>query len=176
MEKVRDMEDYKKKIISLMASDEWTDEEKAKLRKAFPELVESEDERIRKAIIGLVIENIGQGVMNHNNVDCNDMISWLEKQGNPADKVKPKFKVKYAGSEYNVLEVKDIAGVIFYGIEDEPNHIDYVNAENCEIISGYWTDEDERLFNSVYNTLEGIAPLSYEKELDWLKSLKERLQ
>ena len=45
-----------------------------------PELLESEDERIRKAIIGLVIENIGQGIMNHNNVDCNDMIAWLEKQ------------------------------------------------------------------------------------------------
>jgi len=48
----------------------------------------------------------------------------------------PKFKkkVKYASCTYNVLEVKDIAGVTFYGIEDEPNHIDYVKAENCEII------------------------------------------
>lgn len=54
---------------------------------------------------------------------------------NPTDKVEPRFKVvKYAGSEYNVLEVRDIAGVTFYGIEDEPNHIDYVKAENCEII------------------------------------------
>ena len=52
----------------------------------------------------------------------------------PNDKVEQRFKVKYAGSEYNVLEVKDIAGVTFYGIEDEPNHIDYVKAENCEII------------------------------------------
>ena len=45
----------------------------------------------------------------------------------------PKFKVKYAGSEYNVLKIRDIAGVLFYGIEDEPNHIDYVKAENCVI-------------------------------------------
>ena len=56
---------------------------------------------------------------------------------NPVDKVKPKFKVKYAGNEYNVFEVKDIAGVTFYGIEDEPNHIDYVQAENCERVNGY---------------------------------------
>ena len=59
-----------------------------------------------------------------------------EKQSEqkPTDKVEQRFKVKYADSEYNVLEVKDIAGVTFYGIEDEPNHIDYVKAENCKII------------------------------------------
>ena len=83
--------------------------------------------------------------------------NWLEKQGEQkpfdyenaniaqkdfAPKVEPKFKVKYAGSEYNILEVKDIAGVAFYGIEDEPNHIDYVKAENCEIISGYGIKEN----------------------------------
>lgn len=55
------------------------------------------------------------------------------------------FKVKYAGSEYNVLEVKDIAGVTFYGIEDEPNHIDYVQSENCEIISNYAIKENGSL-------------------------------
>ena len=65
---------------------------------------------------------------------------------------KPKFKIKYAGGEYNVLEVKDIAGVTYYGIEDELNHIDYVLPDNCEIVSeqkpvdvrttGYWHVED----------------------------------
>ena len=106
----------------------------------------------------------------------------IEKQGEqkPADKVEPRFKVKYAGSEYNVLEVKDIAGVTFYGIEDEPNHIDYVKAENCEIISGYaikensslyptkpavfsekktaaWSDEDEEHVESILERLEGMC-------------------
>ena len=81
-------------------------------------------------------------------VKCKDALeydkTWLEKQGEqkPTDKIEPKFKVKYAGSEYNVLEVKDSAGITFYGIEDEPNHIDYVKAENCEIISGYAIKEN----------------------------------
>ena len=48
--------------------------------------------------------------------------------------LKPKFRVKYAGSEYNVLEIKEIGGIIFYGIDDEPNHIDFIQASNCEII------------------------------------------
>ena len=51
------------------------------------------------------------------------------------DKIEPRFKVKYAGSEYNVFEVKDIGNITYYGIEDEPNHIDYVKADSCEIIN-----------------------------------------
>ena len=51
------------------------------------------------------------------------------------DNLEPKFKVKYAVGEYNVVDEKDIAGVTFYGIEDEPNHIDYVKADTYEIIN-----------------------------------------
>ena len=43
-----------------------------------PELRKSDDEKVKEALIDLVLENIGQGVMNHNNVDCNDMVVWLE--------------------------------------------------------------------------------------------------
>ena len=38
-------------------------------------------------------------------------LSQLKRVAKSADKIEPKFRVKYAGSEYNVLEVKDIAGV-----------------------------------------------------------------
>ena len=149
----------------------------------FPELAESEDERIRKAIhIYLDWLDGRKDCQPKGDYTIKDMIAWLEKQGEQkpfdyenaniaqkdfAPKVEPKFKVKYAGSEYNILDVKDIAGVAFYGIDDAPNHIDYVKAENCEIISGYgikengspyptkpavfseqkpaWSEEDERI-------------------------------
>lgn len=93
----------------------------------------NEDKKIKEELIELI------GCMHHADPRKEKCIAWLEKQGEqkPADKVEPKFKVKYAGNEYNVFETKDIAGVTFYGIEDEPNHIDYVKAENCEIISVY---------------------------------------
>lgn len=73
-----------------------------------------------------------------------DIYGWCKNQDkqNPTDKAEPKFKVKYAENEYNVFEVKDVAGVTFYGIEDEPNHIDYVKADNCEVISGYEIKEN----------------------------------
>lgn len=94
----------------------------------------------------------------------------VEKQGEqkPVDKVEPRFKVKYAGSEYNVLEVKDIAGVTFYGIEDEPNHIDYVKAENCEIISGYAIKEN----GSPYPTKPAV--FSEKKPTAWLEKQGEQ--
>ena len=229
------------------------------LKEIFPELVESEDEKIRKELICFLETEIPQ---------CNardKYIAWLEKQGNQkpvisydalregithfgitqyqiddwlkkyvnvekqgeqkarystivetgngginalvtrelstADKVEPKFKVRYAGGEYNVLEVKDIAGVTFYGIEDEPNHIDYVKADNCEIISGYgikengypyptkpsmfseqkqkWSDEDEKMYKIALSCIATIENISNGKNRhadvkDWLKSLKER--
>ncbi len=119
----------------------------------FPELAESEDERIRKKLICFV-ENWKKfkpnspfddyAVYTSDSGECDKILAWLEKQGEqPADKIEPKFKVKYADSEYNVLEIKESAGVTFYGIEDEPNHIDYIKADNCEIINGgYGVKED----------------------------------
>jgi len=67
--------------------------------------------------------------------ELDNLLSEKQDEHKPADSVEPKFKVKYAGDEYNVFYVKDYVGVTYYGIEDEPNHIDYVKAEDCEIIS-----------------------------------------
>ena len=119
----------------------------------------------------------------------------------PADKVESKFKVKYAGSEYNVFETKEIAGVTFYGIEDEPNHIDYIKAENCEIISGgygikengcsfptnpiifseqkpAWSEEDEKTIHNIDAAIrhEVVFPIDELKSMEiWLESLKYRV-
>lgn len=128
--------------------------------------------------------------------------NWLEKQGEQkiTDKVEPKFKVKYAGNEYNVFEVKDIAGITFYGIEDEPNHIDYVQAENCERVGGYsikekgspyptkpakfseqktaWSEDDEVMLGEIIDFFEnGTVKLQHDLSLyaSWLKSLKGRV-
>jgi len=116
-------------------------------------------------------------------------LSQLKRVAKPAEQksiVEPKFKVKYAGSEYNVFETKDIAGVTFYGIEDEPNHIDYVKAENCDIISCYaikengspyptkpavfseqkhskqeWNEEDDKIIEEIINDIECARAINY---------------
>ena len=121
------------------------------------------------------------------------------------NKVEPKLKVKYAGSEYDVLEIKEFpGGIIYYGIEDEPNHIDYILPENCEIISGYgvkekgnsyptksaifsqqspvWSEEDK---NFMHDTISNLIELkdrygegygNVGKCIDWLESLRPRKQ
>lgn len=68
--------DYKEKVIALLNDQELSKEQKEKLENIFPELKEkeTEDERIRKAIIAYI--NHGQ----HNGVSNKDMIAWLEKQ------------------------------------------------------------------------------------------------
>ena len=57
------------------------------IEEIFPELKESEDERIRKWIIGVL------STYEHDRDLRNAAIAWLEKQGEkkPADKVEPKF-------------------------------------------------------------------------------------
>lgn len=57
-----------------------------------------------------------------------------EKKVDNANKVEPKFKVKYAGGIYNLLEVQHASDVTYYGIEYKPNHIYYVLSDKCEII------------------------------------------
>ena len=67
----------------------------------FPELKESKDERIRKALIKMVKvadKNPVHQLFDYGDIPYSDMISWLEKQGEmseqkPADKSEPKFNV-----------------------------------------------------------------------------------
>lgn len=62
----------------------------------FPELKESEDEKIRKAMIDFFKHEREEGItVLHYGVNIESMIAWLEKQceKKPIDKVEPKFKV-----------------------------------------------------------------------------------
>lgn len=78
------------------------------------------------------------------------------------------FKVKYAGKEY---KVKKIIGDVFYGIEDEPNHIDYVLSNNCEVLSkqnSEWSEEDTIRLNQAIYVLHRQG---YSDVENWLKNL-----
>jgi len=60
----------------------------------FPELKESDDERIRKELIDIVKCAYKRGVIILGEKEKEKYIAWLEKQEqNPTDNVEPKFKV-----------------------------------------------------------------------------------
>ena len=83
--------DYKEKVIALLKSQELSKEQKEKLENIFPELNESEDEKIRKELIDIVAKSPITFAFE----DKNKVLAWLEKQGEqkPIDTVEPKFKI-----------------------------------------------------------------------------------
>lgn len=72
--------DYKEKVIALLKSQELSKEQKEKLENIFPELKESEDDRIRKGLITF-FSRFPYNNMEDAGINAKDVIAWLEKQG-----------------------------------------------------------------------------------------------
>ena len=107
----------------------------ATLKRIFPELKESGDERIRNAIYNALkyLERELSWDMLYNRVDILDAYAWLEKQGeNPADKVEPKFNVGawITNGDYTwkIVEVKPLDYILQSQdgniVDDTISHVD----------------------------------------------------
>jgi len=81
--------------------------EREVLANIFPELQESEDERIRKRLIEF-FKDFGKTRSHCWSVSIPDILAWLEKQGKPTDKVEPKFKVGdwVVTDKNNIVQIK----------------------------------------------------------------------
>lgn len=147
----------------------------------FPELEESEDERIRKAILELVRQS--SEILDKQNQ--NNMIAWLEKQGEQKPAVIiPKFRVgdeiKTFNEESLTITKIDEKGYwsedLFICDFDSECVWDLVEQNPAE-----WSEEDERILLGIIDELEANkseAPeydyKTYDKFIDWLESLKQR--
>lgn len=84
------------------------------LERLFPELKESEDERIRKELI-LYLGDMPEDTELRNGVTNRDVLVWLEKQGEnkPANKVEPKFKLKpkFEAGNWVVTDKNDVVQI-----------------------------------------------------------------
>lgn len=105
--------DYEK-IVKQMIADEAISKEIA--TKYFPELKESEGERIRENLITFFKNKYGtNSTVRFAGFKVKDILAWLEKQGKQkyADKSEPKFKVgdvirlKGGAAEYTIKRVTD---------------------------------------------------------------------
>lgn len=128
--------DYKEKVIALLNSQELSKEQKEKLESIFPELAESEDERIRKKLITF-FQRFPYTNLYDASLNAKDVLAWLEKQNEQKpvndtdediveavkdtsilDMVEPKFKIgdtiiKKHNSDINTFgqfTITDIAG------------------------------------------------------------------
>ncbi len=117
------MEDYKKKYedalerareMCAMPTD------KATMEYVFPELKESEDEKIRKALLNEFTHLLSKGCNKFAGLENEDIITWLERQDeqNFVDKVEQKFKV----GDWVVCEVTNSVYQIKNCIENLSNH------------------------------------------------------
>ena len=112
-----------------------TEYQKEKLQGVCPELAESKDERIRKALIHLINEQDGF-LTAINGINVKEIVAWLEKQGEqkPTDKIEPKFKI----GDW-VIDKQGIVHQIANVIENVTNH-----TYGYDIVGGgYFNDNTE---------------------------------
>lgn len=145
------MEDYKEKYEQALAIiKKYIDTGNAGvitenvIKNAFPELKESEDEKVRKALIGKIKEIADEeykaygGDFCAGDYDSDQIIAWLEEQGQQKDtnKVEQKFKdgqwivwqdkcykVNYNGCGYELIDQNGLSTSLEYGTVDTSAHL-----------------------------------------------------
>lgn len=133
----------------------------------FPELAESVDEKIRKALIDF-FQDWHKTKPSRWSISVSDVIAWLEKQGEqkPIDKIKPKFKIGdwiiYSNEEVHLITDFDDNG---YFVDNKEYYIPF----NCEGNMRLWTIEDAKrgdvlatpnyiyIFNSIDKETETVG-------------------
>ena len=113
----------------------------------FPELKESEDEKIRKEIISI----LRNAYWTSNRNRFNKLVAWLEKQGKKsADKVEPKFKVGdwitfYGGNPFKILKIEaEMNGVLDYLLLGQNGYDSYFNKTYIDENARLWTIQDAK--------------------------------
>ena len=139
--------------------------------KYFPELKESEGEKIRKALI-----RFHKSTIDVDGIKGEDIIAWLEKQS----------EQKPAWSEEDEKEVAVLEAYIRNKDWSE-RHIDRALGIVDELVNKVkslkpqpkqeWNEEDENRLQSCLNILQakGIMGVTETINTKWLKSLKERI-
>lgn len=137
----------------------------------YPELKESEDERIRKEILN-VFKQLGKGTtICGRNYDYAKWIAWLEKQGEQ--------KQNLANSAKTCKDDNDTDEEIVEAVKDT-SILDMVEQKQG------WSEEDEKLTNRIEGWLDTLCDYLKDSSPEYiedvkdaveqLKSLKERVQ
>ena len=161
------------------------------LEKHFPELKESEDERIRKAVLKAIMTDEGRGVMKDGGFKVEDILSWLEKKKEPQVKVIiPKFRVgdiiRERQKAYPSEPDAKITSIVeyYYRFENVDGSgggsIGFAFEDEYELVEQKpsWSKEDEHCIELLLPIIDSssLIPKNRKKCKEFLKSLKERVQ
>ena len=138
----------------------------------FPELAESEEEKIKKAIgyaIGQSTHSDGTLI---NGVSSEEALAWLEKQA----KQKPADKIESRQEELTEFE-KAVKQVMEETIECGDTHNLKADADMLLrlVQKPAWSEEDDTFFKAIIRDIENTQYISEDAKKDrinWLKSLR----
>jgi hypothetical protein len=190
--------DYKEKVIALLNSKELSQEQKEKLESIFPELAESEDERIRKRLIEYFEGYYDRFATDRNHINVHweglevkKVLAWLEKQceNNKWKPSKYEMDALY-GLAYitNKMDDKkdeaitklyqDLKREFFSGVSYEnmfPSSPVYapIKLKKRGKQNPAWSEDS--WLNDIISKAECDLQLNKD-EIDWLKSIKGRIQ
>ena len=145
----------------------------------FPELKESEDERIRKALMQNLKERFGTKGNMGKGLDMPDVLAWLEKHGEKKHKVEPiRDGLK---TEFQKQVSHLIASTINNEYDYTLDHVEWVSqsllgyAKN-ELKLVEWSEEDELMLTSLKDILKIFENRGGTNiKIEWLEELKERI-
>ena len=154
------------------------------LETLFPELKESEDEKIRKDVLAF-IRREGQHIDKYK---WHKWITWLEKQGEKQKKVSiwkhwkdgiagnGEGKQIYLTKTGNIYDISSCLGC----------ECDYIELSELDSLlrdkqasKQKWTEEDERHYATIIKALHSsgaITPIDMELAEKWFKSLKKMME
>lgn len=171
------------------------EEIRERLEHVFPELKKSEDKRIREELIrDIDIAMLFETAQRY--------IAWLEKQGEQkANEIHPIFRVgdyikNKKTSDKVLIEQLDIATkaycyVSYDGAAEIHSDLSFSKQDEWKLIGQIveqnhaWSEEDERIYKVVLEILNSwakgtiggsIIPPCTDRYINWLKSLKERME
>lgn len=141
------------------------------LKEIFPELKESEDERIRKGLI-TIYRDIPLYSKVIDDVRAEDIIKWLEKQ-------KP---IKWSDEDDAILceLIRRMSALDHYwNRHTDEKLIDWLKSLKPQP-KQEWTDEDEDNLNMAIHFMRSentpYSPIDVEPVVEWLCGLKQRME
>lgn len=165
-----------------------------RMEQIFPELKESEGEKIRKEIIDFI---------DTKTIDSderrNKWFSYLEKQGESIDKITQRARTEKqrviltetngeANIDWDTRSIQDVKLLLEYGLDyikklenqGEQKSFDYENA-NIPQKDSTWSEEDKHWMQKVIDFMNHpdlikATPTLAKDTINWLKSLKEIVQ
>ena len=145
----------------------------------FPELADSEDERIRNLIINHLTQERGS----LSNDEAAEAIAWLEKQesvGEIVSRCKKSWynEGKIAGMAEGLSNDDKYQQGWHDALEKQGEQKTWLNSLKNRVIQqpkSTWSEDDEEILRTIIS--DGIRGAEFDMlQIDWLKSIKQRME